>query len=290
MKTKNMTPAGAVLVRIFKLESELELWKRDNSGSFALLHTYPMCRWSGQLGPKKREGDRQAPEGFYEVNASRLNPKSRYYLSFDLGYPNKLERALGYTGTNLMVHGACSSSGCFAISDKSVSDVYAVAREALQSGQRLIQVQSYPFRMTPQNMASYRNSANFDFWVDLKKGYDRFEFTRQPPKFHFCEGRYSFREPVDDTYRSSNPMASCPRYRPIQSELAAYRAGEITAMRSLADTNITQALSHADGGMHQEFRRLLRERGAEYLSKTTSSTLVPISRPRAALDDPYKPE
>ncbi len=107
MREKGMSAKAPVLVRIFKKESELELWKQDSTGKYALLRTYPMCRWSGQLGPKKAEGDRQAPEGFYEVNYSRLNPNSQFYLSFDLGFPNKLEKARGFTGSALMVHGAC---------------------------------------------------------------------------------------------------------------------------------------------------------------------------------------
>jgi len=104
MKSKSMSPNDPILVRIFKQESELEVWKRNKSGKMALLKTYPMCRWSGKLGPKKKNGDRQAPEGIYHVSASMLNPKSKYHLSFNLGYPNKLEAALGYTGDALMVH------------------------------------------------------------------------------------------------------------------------------------------------------------------------------------------
>ena len=113
MSRKSMSPSAPILIRIFKQESELEIWKRDRTGRFALLKTYPMCRWSGKLGPKTRNGDRQAPEGIYHVNAGMLNPNSQYYLSFNLGYPNKLEAALGYSGDALMVHGACSSSGCW---------------------------------------------------------------------------------------------------------------------------------------------------------------------------------
>ena len=139
MSRKAMSPSSPILVRIFKEESELELWKGDRSGRYALLKTYPMCRWSGKLGPKTRNGDRQAPEGFYHVSASMLNPNSQYYLSFNLGYPNKLELALGYSGEALMVHGACSSSGCFALTDQGVAEIYAVAREALKGGQSSFQ-------------------------------------------------------------------------------------------------------------------------------------------------------
>jgi len=288
MKKKGMEPTDPVLVRIFKMESELELWKRDKSGRFALLNTYPMCRWSGQLGPKKREGDRQAPEGFYKVNAARLNPKSKFHLSFDLGYPNKLEKSLGYTGSALMVHGACSSSGCFAISDEYVSEVYAIVREALRAGQPSFQVQSYPFRMTIQNMSSHRNNTNFSFWLDLKGGYDRFEVNRLPPKFHFCEGRYRFGKPQKQNDYPSDPLLVCPKYNPVEPAIAAFGVKDSQQNHSTVELQSASILAYADGGMNPEYRRVLKERGADYLSRVTSLTLVPVSRPRAALKDPYK--
>lgn len=146
MSSKAMSPSDPIMVRIFKKESELEVWKRDSSGSFALLKTYPMCRWSGQLGPKRREGDRQAPEGFYTVTPDLMNPRSQFHLSFNLGYPNALERAQGFTGSALMVHGACTSSGCFAVTDDGVSEIYATAREAFAAGQKSFQVRlSFPY-------------------------------------------------------------------------------------------------------------------------------------------------
>ena len=126
MSRKSMSPSSPILVRIFKQESELEIWKQDRTGKYALLKTYPMCRWSGKLGPKTREGDRQAPEGFYHVNAGMLNPTSQYYLSFNLGYPNRLEAALGYSGDALMVHGACTSSGCYFFNDTATTEIYTL--------------------------------------------------------------------------------------------------------------------------------------------------------------------
>ena len=126
MSKKGMKPESPVLIRIFKQESELEVWKVNKSGAYALFKTYPMCRWSGKLGPKTKIGDRQAPEGFYHVSAGQLNPKSQYYVSFNLGYPNRLEAALGYTGEALMVHGACSSSGCYAMTDAQMAELYPI--------------------------------------------------------------------------------------------------------------------------------------------------------------------
>lgn len=288
MQANGMSPNDPVLVRIFKKESELELWKRDKTGRYALLRTFPMCRWSGQLGPKKAEGDRQAPEGFYEVNYNRLNPNSQFYLSFDLGFPNKLERAKGYTGSALMVHGACSSSGCFAISDEYVAELYSIVRDALKGGQSAFQVQSYPFRLEPENLAVYRENPNFDFWMDLKKGYDHFEVTRTQPQFNFCEGRYQFGS-IKEGELPENALAACPSFVPAPVAVAQRTQGDIAKMQALLDSGYAKTYAYSDGGMHPTYREILREKGAEYLTKKTSSTKVPVSRPKAALSDPYSP-
>jgi murein L,D-transpeptidase YafK len=289
MKRKGTSPNSPVLVRIFKEESELEVWKQTSSGRYALLKTYPMCRWSGKLGPKKRMGDRQAPEGFYHVSASMLNPQSQYYLSFNLGYPNKLERALGYTGEALMVHGACSSSGCFALTDKGVAEIYAIAREALRGGQRAFQVQAFPFRMTPRNMARNRNDPNFRFWMDLKRGHDSFEVLGREPTVAYCEGRYVF--DTSDMDPSQDALASCP---PDATEIPAVavrsQADEVETERISATGTFATAHAYADGGMHPSFRRILERDGEKALSKRTSGSAVPISKPAAALADPHATE
>ena len=159
-----------MLVRLFKQEAELEVWKQDRSGKFALLKTYPICRWSGDLGPKVKEGDRQAPEGFYSIGPGQMNPQSAYYLSFNMGYPNAFDKALGRTGSQLMVHGDCSSRGCYAMTDEQISEIYTLGRESFFGGQRAFQVQAYPFRMTPVNMARHRNNPNMPFWEDDQAG------------------------------------------------------------------------------------------------------------------------
>ncbi len=288
MNEKGMAQSSPVLVRIFKKESELELWKKDKTGRYALLKTYPICRWSGQLGPKTNQGDRQAPEGFYTVSVGRLNPKSQYFLSFDLGYPNKLEAAKGYTGSALMVHGACSSSGCFAISDEHVGELYSIVRDALRGGQSEFQVQSYPFRMTPNNLAIYRDNPNFDFWMDLKQGYDRFEVLRQPPKFSFCEGRYRFGEAVGDA-NFDDPMAACPQFEIAAKAVTEKTAGDIEMMEQIISQGNVMSYAYSDGGMHFDFRKILSTKGPEYLSKRTSASTVPVSRPKSALADPFTP-
>ncbi|MEA3534909.1 murein L,D-transpeptidase family protein [Rhizobium sp. CC-YZS058] len=294
MRAKGMKPESPVLVRIFKQESELEIWKVDRGGSYALLKTYPICRWSGQLGPKRKSGDRHAPEGFYQVGKGALNPKSQYYVSFNLGYPNRLERALGYTGEALMVHGACSSSGCYAMTDQGIGEIYAIVAKALESGQPSFQVQAYPFRMTAANMAAHRGEEDMGFWTDLKTGYDAFQMTKREPKVSACGGRYVFNRDFGGA-EPADPLAACPpststldgaltaKLEAEQAKTAALSSGEITG--SLPTTSAASA--YLDGGMHPSFRALLRQKGPQKLAASISGTKYPISRPEAALADPF---
>lgn len=288
MAKKKMRPESPVLVRIFKQESELEVWKVDASGQYALFKTYPMCRWSGKLGPKKKSGDRQAPEGFYHVSAGMLNPNSQYYVSFNLGYPNRLESALGYTGEALMVHGACSSSGCYAMTDQGVGEIYAIVQRALEGGQQRFQVQAYPFRMTTQNMAKHRGDPNMPFWRTLKEGYDAFAFTRKQPKVSVCGGRYVFNTEFDGG-EPSDPLAQCPAAvsEPATDLVAKLGAEQKRLDAALATTTTVSSFAYMDGGMHPSFRTLLKQQGAKGLAARISRTKYPVSRPEAALADPY---
>jgi len=180
-----------MLVRIFKRESELEVWKKvEKTGKFELFRTYKICAWSGDLGPKFYEGDRQAPEGFYDVTPGLMNPRSNYFLAFNLGFPNKFDRSHGRTGSNIMVHGDCSSRGCYAMTDEKIGEIYALARESFKGGNKSFQVQVYPFKMTPRNLAEFSESKHMEFWRDIKVGYDHFELTKQRPSWDVCNGRY----------------------------------------------------------------------------------------------------
>ncbi len=222
MDQKNMDKQSPMLVRLFKQEAELEVWKQDRNGRYALLKTYPICRWSGDLGPKVKEGDRQAPEGFYTITPAQMNPQSAYYLSFNMGYPNAFDRALGRTGSQLMVHGDCSSRGCYAMTDEQISEIYSLGRESFFGGQRAFQVQAYPFRMTPQNLAKHRNNPNMPFWKMIKEGSDHFEVTRLEPKVDVCEKHYVFdaQAPANASKPLSfNPTGACPVYQ-IPDEIA----------------------------------------------------------------------
>ncbi|MEP7239829.1 MAG: hypothetical protein ABI697_02980 [Devosia sp.] len=185
-------------VRIFKREGVLELWlKADAAPRFALFKSYPICKWSGTLGPKLKEGDRQAPEGFYRVAARQLNPRSRHHLAFNLGFPNALDTELGRTGSALMVHGGCSSVGCFAMTDGRIDEIYALVEAALGGGQREVDVAIFPFRLTDSALAAEAHSPWADFWHNLKRGAELFDAAGAPPRVGACGGTYRFGAEAD---------------------------------------------------------------------------------------------
>jgi len=203
------SPAEPMVIRVYKQSSELEVWKRTSSGEFALLKTYPICKWSGTIGPKIREGDYQSPEGFYNVTPGLMNPKSAYWLSFNVGFPNKFDQAWGRTGSNLMVHGDCKSVGCFAMTDAGIKEIFALARETFRGGNAAFQLQLLPFRMTEANMAANAASQHAPFWQNLKEGSDIFEATRQAPAWDVCERRYVFNRNLHGQ-APMDPLGACP--------------------------------------------------------------------------------
>jgi murein L,D-transpeptidase YafK len=209
MKAKGMTRTSPVMARVFKEEGKVEIWKQKNNGRYDVIAEYDICKWSGKLGPKYTEGDRQAPEGFYTVRPAQMNPQSSYHLAFNIGFPNTYDRANGRTGANLMVHGACSSSGCYSMTDAQMEEIYAFGRDAFRGGQTEFQIQAFPFRMTAENMARYRNDPNYEFWKMLKEGYDHFEITKVPPKVDVCEKRYVFNQ-VAEAGATFDPTGACP--------------------------------------------------------------------------------
>ena len=220
LKAKKMEKESPILMRIFKEESELEVWKQNDSGRFALLRTYPICRWSGELGPKIKTGDRQAPEGIYTITPGLMNPNSSYYLAINTGFPNAYDRANGRTGAFLMIHGDCSSAGCYAMTDEQIAEIYALAREAFFGGQASFQLQAYPFRMTPLNMARHRNSPHLAFWKMIKEGYDHFEVTHLAPRVGVCEKRYIFETKSTDSF---GPGDHCPALQSSEGHLRSIR-------------------------------------------------------------------
>jgi len=259
---KNMPKESPILVRIFKEEAELEVWKQDTTGQYALLKTYPICRWSGELGPKVKQGDRQAPEGFYSIKPGQMNPNSAWYLSFDTGFPNAYDRANDRTGAFLMVHGDCSSAGCYAMTDEQMGEIYALGREAFLGGQKAFQLQAYPFHMTALNMARHRNNPAMPFWRMLKEGNDHFETTRQEPKVGVCEKRYVFDV---ETSGRLDPRGKCPVMQ-VPSEIATpvaakqQRDEQEFAALVARNTPMAPVKTGADGGMNELFLARLRSK------------------------------
>ena len=211
---KQMKTNAPIFVRIFKEESELEVWKQREDGRFYHFKTYPICNWSGDIGPKVVQGDKQAPEGFYTVARHQMNPNSQFYLAFNIGYPNAYDRANKRTGDALMVHGKCKSAGCYAMTDAFVEEIYALAREAFIGGQDGFQVHAFPFRMTDSNLARYAKHPATKFWATLKEGYDYFELTRELPQVAVCERKYIVNPKWRSAVQPANLDAeqSCPAY------------------------------------------------------------------------------
>jgi murein L,D-transpeptidase YafK len=258
---KNMPKDSPILVRLFKEESELEVWKQDTTAHFELLKVYPICRWSGDLGPKVREGDRQAPEGFYSITPGLMNPNSNYYLAINTGFPNAFDKANGYTGAFLMIHGDCSSRGCYAMTDEQIGEIYSLARESFLGGQKEFQIQAYPFRMTPANLARHRNNPNMAFWKMIKVGNDHFEVSHLEPKVAVCERHYVFdaRQPANATNPLVfNPTGRCPAFE-VDPEIAEpatdkQRNDEYQLAQLISrDVPVAPISTGTDGGMNRVF-------------------------------------
>jgi murein L,D-transpeptidase YafK len=225
--TKGMDTNAPIFVRIFKEDSELEVWKQRDDGRFYHFKTYPICNWSGDLGPKIRQGDKQAPEGFYTVSREQMNPESQYHLAFNLGYPNAYDRANRRTGQFLMVHGNCKSVGCYAMTDALIEEIYAIAREAFIGGQDTFHVHAFPFRMDEANMARHAGSEWAPFWKTLKEGYDHFELTRQVPNVAVCSRRYLVNVSLAGGEAGRvDPEGACPAFRKPKPEPFTPKPGE----------------------------------------------------------------
>jgi murein L,D-transpeptidase YafK len=296
IESRNMPRESPILVRIFKEEAELEVWKQDAAGRFALLKTYPICRWSGELGPKVKEGDRQAPEGFYDIAPGQMNPNSNYYLAFNLGFPNTYDKANDRTGAFLMVHGDCSSRGCYAMTDEQIQEIYALGRDSFMGGQKSFQVQAYPFRMTPLNMAKHRNNPNLAFWRMIKEGNDHFEATKAEPRVDVCEKRYVFnaRAPANATPIAFHPREKCPVYE-IPAEIAGpvkeKRDRDERAFADYANRGITTVAvrTGTDGGMHPAFLAKLRVQEGDIDARAAAGPVSNISLP-ANVNPPRAPD
>jgi murein L,D-transpeptidase YafK len=269
---KNMPKDSPILVRVFKEESELEVWKQDTTGRYSLLKVYPICRWSGELGPKKVQGDRQAPEGFYSITPGLMNPNSNYYLAINIGFPNAYDKSNHYSGAFLMIHGDCSSAGCYAMTDEQIGEIYSLARESFLGGQKEFQIQAYPFRLTAANLARHRNNPNMPFWKMLKEGSDHFEVTHLEPKVDVCDRHYVFdaQPPANSTKALVfSPTGRCPALE-VPQEIAGpamekqkndeYQLAQLTK-ENVAVAPVTLG---TDGGMNRVFVAKLETTGPFY--------------------------
>jgi murein L,D-transpeptidase YafK len=181
------------LIRVYKEEAVLEVWmQRDRRFEHAF--TYPICKWSGALGPKLQEGDGQSPEGYYYASVKQLLPTSRHHRAINTGFPNSYDASLGRSGTVLMIHGSCSSIGCYAMTDPAIDDIYRIVEQALQNGQSEIPLHLFPFRMTEENLARSTSDKWSSFWRNLAEGDALFAATGLPPPVWSCNGKYHFAE------------------------------------------------------------------------------------------------
>jgi len=208
MAEKGIRPGSPILLRAFKSESEFEVWfRKDNT--YVLFATYPVCNWSGTLGPKIREGDKQTPEGFYTVTRAQIHHVGRWPRSLNLGFPNAFDTAQSRSGSNILVHGGCSSVGCFAMTNAVIEEIYAFTEQALNGGQTFIPVHVYPFRLTNENLETQKSSAWYPFWVNMKTVYDTFERTKIPPRIGVCDGKYIVQDAAPGEGADAGPLAVC---------------------------------------------------------------------------------
>ncbi len=206
LQEKGLKLGDPVYLRIFKGDVQAELWMKRGP-RFELFATYPICAWSGQLGPKLQEGDHQSPEGFYTIGKGQLNPNSHYHRAFNLGFPNLFDAANSRTGAALMVHGSCLSAGCYAMTDPVIDELWALVTAALNAGQERVAVHVFPFRMTDERLAAFAWHPWAEFWQDLKPAYDLFEETRIPPQIGVCGKRYAVKR--------GSPAANAPQLQAV---------------------------------------------------------------------------
>jgi murein L,D-transpeptidase YafK len=246
-----MKLGSPIMIRIFKAEAELEVWMQAGE-RFELLATYAICNWSGTLGPKLREGDKQSPEGLYSIGWRQLHQSRRWRRSLDIGYPNALDRVLARTGSSILVHGGCTTTGCFAMTDLVMAEIFQLSRAALSKGQERIAVHIFPFRMTPENMAAHADSPWQGFWADLKEAYDLFERTRLPPTVKVCDRRYVLSDASDASGCPEGtvaaavepPVAVAAKRRPVLVALATHQP-KLSARQAYAAARLARLAARA---------------------------------------------
>lgn len=217
-------PAAEIFLRIFKRERSLELWVRpEGQERYELLKSYPICALAGGLGPKRRQGDSQVPEGFYNIDF--FNPISEYHLSLHLDYPNRHDRLAGAEASNLggdiYIHGGCASAGCMALTDEGIKELYWVAVEARALGQHRIPVHVFPARLEDRDMEGLERSFRerpdlLHFWRTLKPAYDFFQTTQRVPAVAVdVAGTYRLNGVAADSRLQLTPVHGTKRKVPL---------------------------------------------------------------------------
>jgi murein L,D-transpeptidase YafK len=220
LATSGFTLGAPAFIRVFKESSTLELWLWKN-GRFHPFKSYPICKWSGELGPKLAEGDRQSPEGVYFISGRDLIVNARWHRAMNLGFPNSRDKALGLTGSGILIHGKCSSIGCFSLTDPVVEDVYEIIAAALDAGQPRITVHVFPFPLTRANLARHAGDEWHDFWTRLKRGHDLFLRDGLPPRTFVCLGEYAFQSRRTRRVSLAGNKSCTPLRRPAVTVVAA---------------------------------------------------------------------
>lgn len=283
LKAMGSSPAAPMVVRIFKQEKTLEVWKQTAAGDYRMFKTYEICAFSGDLGPKIKEGDRQSPEGFYTITPGLMNPRSSYYLAFNTGFPNKFDRAHGRTGSDLMVHGDCSSRGCYAMTDDGIAEIYALARETFKGGNPSFQLQIFPFKMTGANLAQHASNQHMDFWKDIKEGYDLFEVNKRPPVWDVCESQYIFNPAVTGVIDAMGPCPASVQNAALTAKQQADQSNFDKAVsaeeKRLSEEAAIKARGEAVGGFFQGIGNVFG--GGGNVAPVMSGKTAPIPFPRA---------
>ncbi len=286
LKALDLEAGSAIYIRIFKAESELELWMQNASGTFTRLAVYPICHWTGGLGPKLKEGDKQSPEGFYSVGTPQTRLVGRWRRAFNLGFPNLHDQLLSRTGSYILIHGGCSSVGCFAMTDEVQEEIYGLARAALAKGQDRFQVHIFPFRMTTENMERHAGHEWAHTWADLKPAYDSFERTRVPPQVALCGVRYKVADGLPG--ETGGTERRLPVLRPVASN---GRALDPTAVIDASGKWIAPPCELDDEAKRREFYAgsQIATGGTEAatVSATTTSTSASIAAESSTpIEDP----
>ena len=247
LASKGLKLGSPVFLRVYKQSSKMELWIAQGP-RYALFKTYRICRWSGALGPKMFEGDRQSPEGLYHITSEDLIVNPRWHRAMNINYPNRFDVVNGRGGSGILIHGKCGSVGCFAIQDNNVEEVYNVVRAALHNGQVSIPVLALPFSFAKYAPAVEDTLKLNEFWSDLRRADILFNRDRVPPTAWVCDGRYYFADRRGDSHRHAVHLPGCkPLDKPISQQEAA-TLSELSQSILAASTERNKWLVSGAGG------------------------------------------